>query len=175
MNAILIVLAEHGFEQASFEKVARLAEVSRPSIYRRWKSKDLLVIDAVNFMLDQEIQDREKTVPGNGLSEIYRLMDGVDRILSNPTKAKVIITIIAEAASRPSLATLIRGLESRRRNPLLSAMAEAQLAGDIAPTINKQIAADALLGAMYFRRFISHASPDGLTNRQIVDGVLGLH
>jgi AcrR family transcriptional regulator len=54
-SAMIAMLAAHGYDGASFEKVATAAGVSRPAIYRRWKAKELLVIDAVRAMLNEDL------------------------------------------------------------------------------------------------------------------------
>lgn len=172
--AMLAMLARHGFEGASFEKVATAAGVSRPSIYRRWASKDLLVIDAVRIMLSEDLNGEDEARLGTGVVAIRALMEVVATRLADPDKARVIIVIVAEAATRPALATLLADLERQRRAPLLRAIEEAQSAGEILAVTDGDVIADALLGAIYFRRLFSQSKPDGRTTRQVVDGVLGL-
>ncbi|GHJ08721.1 TetR family transcriptional regulator [Micromonospora humidisoli] len=45
--AVLGILAEHGYEDVSFEAVARRCQTSKASLYRRWGSKRDMVIAAV--------------------------------------------------------------------------------------------------------------------------------
>ena len=41
------VLVERGYEGITFEEVARRAKASKPTLYRRWKSKRDLVVAAL--------------------------------------------------------------------------------------------------------------------------------
>ncbi|MEV6704232.1 TetR/AcrR family transcriptional regulator [Micromonospora wenchangensis] len=45
--AVLGILAEHGYEDVTFEAVARRCQTSKASLYRRWGSKRDMVIAAV--------------------------------------------------------------------------------------------------------------------------------
>jgi len=50
MEAVLDVLAEDGFERLTMSAVAARAGASKSTIYRRWDSKEALVLDAVRGM-----------------------------------------------------------------------------------------------------------------------------
>ena len=54
LTATLGLLAEEGFDGMSIEEVANRAGVGKTAIYRRWSSKEALVIDALKA-LDPEV------------------------------------------------------------------------------------------------------------------------
>ena len=173
-SAMIAMLAAHGYDGASFEKVATAAGVSRPAIYRRWKAKELLVIDAVRAMLNEDLAAYTDDTPAHGIAAIRLLMEIVAKRLADPEKARIIVNVIAAAVTRPELATLLGDLEWQRREPLLKAIKEAQATGELSACSDPNLIVEALLGAVYFRRLFSQSKPDGRTTRQVVDGVLGI-
>ncbi|PPU77995.1 TetR/AcrR family transcriptional regulator [Xanthomonas sp. NCPPB 1638] len=47
LDAVIDVLAEHGYEGMTMDLVAQRAKAGKATVYRRWKSKADLVVDAV--------------------------------------------------------------------------------------------------------------------------------
>jgi AcrR family transcriptional regulator len=174
MAAMIAMLSIHGYDGASFEKVAAAAGVSRPSIYRRWTGKELLVVDAVRAMLSEDMADFENSRAESGLDKIRRLMEIVARRLADPVKSNIIITIVSAANSHEELAVLLGDLEFQRRTPLVDAVRQAQAAGELSQSLDPDLVAEALLGTVYFRRLFSLHKPDGRTIQQVVDGILGI-
>jgi len=54
LTATLALLADEGFDGMSIEAVAKRADVGKTAIYRRWSSKEALVLDALKA-LDTEV------------------------------------------------------------------------------------------------------------------------
>lgn len=48
LNAALEVYALHGWSGFTFDAVARTSGIGKPAIYRRWESKELLLVSAFN-------------------------------------------------------------------------------------------------------------------------------
>ena len=47
LQATLDVLAEHGYDRLTMDAVATTAKASKATLYRRWSTKQALVVDAV--------------------------------------------------------------------------------------------------------------------------------
>src|SRR5581483_3234924 len=54
-EATFQLLEERGYEGLSMASIAERAAVHETSLYRRWKTKERLVLDAVNHRVAQEI------------------------------------------------------------------------------------------------------------------------
>jgi len=48
LNATLEIYALHGWRGLTFDAVARAAKIGKPAIYRRWDSRELLLVSAFN-------------------------------------------------------------------------------------------------------------------------------
>lgn len=57
LDAALAVLAETGYDGMTIDMVAARAKAGKATLYRRWASKNELVIDAVAFMKKADIDD----------------------------------------------------------------------------------------------------------------------
>lgn len=170
-DAMLQMLAEHGYEGASFEKVAARAQVSRASIYRRWAAKEDLVIYAIGEMLHAEAQNG-LPVDGTGITAIRQMLARTATRLSDPFKRRVIASVLSEATGRPALASMISKLEQERRAPLLVALEQARADGDLERGHDDEYLGDALVGALYFRALLSQMPLNDAVITGLIDSVL---
>lgn len=173
VQAMLAMLVEHGFDGASFEKVAAAAQVSRATIYRRWTSKEALVIHAADLLLRYDETQRPDNRPG--LAALKDKIAAFAAQLRDPFKARVLAVLIAEASGRPRLAELLTQLERDRREPMVRSIAEAVRLGEIRPPDDVDEAIDAIVGPVYFRGLIvgrqtSRAQSDAIIDRVLVRG-----
>src|SRR4051794_23116301 len=56
ISAALELMAEHGVQALRVDDVARHAGVGKATIYRRYRSKDQLVTEAVGALVNEEIE-----------------------------------------------------------------------------------------------------------------------
>lgn len=173
LGAMLDALVEHGYDGASFEKVAAIAGVSRATIYRRWPSKEHLAIEAAGELLRRDV-DAEGDPPGIGVDAVHQLLSGVAKRLQDPVKIRIIGVLVAAAASRPKLAALLGELERNRREPLRRALREALAPDGQDDGRSFDTLIDALLGAMYFRALIAQVPTDPAATAAIVRTILGM-
>lgn len=64
MKASLEILAEAGYNGMTVDSVAERAKIGKAALYRRWKSKEDLVIDSISYMKRSQV-DLEK-LPDTG-------------------------------------------------------------------------------------------------------------
>jgi AcrR family transcriptional regulator len=53
LDATIAIAAEVGIDDLTLDTIAARAEVGRPTIYRRWASKEALLADAIERMVDE--------------------------------------------------------------------------------------------------------------------------
>jgi AcrR family transcriptional regulator len=81
IRTALAVFMEQGIEATTMNDVADRAAIGIASVYRYFKTKQELVIDAANLFWKEEIQtiydqhDQEAAASGNGLARVVRLLD----------------------------------------------------------------------------------------------------
>ncbi|MGV0698708.1 TetR/AcrR family transcriptional regulator [Mycolicibacter sinensis] len=94
------LLACDGYEQVSIEAVAREANVSRPTVYRRWPSKTHLVFDAV---FDAAEVGDALTSSGDFEADLRRFVTAVFEFWRSPEVAAATLGILADRNRDPEL------------------------------------------------------------------------
>jgi len=170
IEATLTVLAETGYAALTMEAVAQRAGVGKATLYRRWPSKEQLVIDAVRTICEQPEPDAATGVR----DELVLLLEAIGRKSSSSVAGKIFPRLIGESADNPEMLAGYREqvLEPRRerfRAALRRGIAEGLLRRDL----DLEHAIDLLVGPMAYRNLLRTEPPPGpeLAAR-IVDDVL---
>lgn len=127
MNAALEVLAEVGYEGMTIDMVAARAKAGKATLYRRWASKELLVIDAIACMKQLDVD--EASLPDTGTlrgdliamikpkaiddgGQKMRVMAGLMSMLSrDPSLAETAHAVIMEPRARINRMFLQRAID----------------------------------------------------------------
>ncbi|MDV3130315.1 TetR/AcrR family transcriptional regulator [Mycobacterium sp. 21AC1] len=103
-EAVLSELAEVGYGQLSMDGVARRAKAGKSALYRRWPSKQEMILDAVSGVSVPEIavdasQDLRTVVTS--------AVEAVDSWLTSGMNRRIVPDLIAEALRNPALDTAL--------------------------------------------------------------------
>ena len=100
LQATLALLAEVGFERMSIDAIATRAGVGKTTIYRRYKSKEELVADAIESLREDVI------IPDTGSfwGDIEALIQSAAQITLSPLGRQTVAMIISSATSSPQFA-----------------------------------------------------------------------
>ena len=147
LEACLNELGEKGLEGLTLEAVARRAGVGRPTLYRRWSSKEQLVAEAVNRTVSPI------TFPDTG--EIWRDLESLAaqtaRLLRTPVDRRLLaLNITGSGEGSP----LRRAFWSEYRLPRRAAMRRmlrrAQRRGELGSNLNLDLAIDSIAGGWMY-------------------------
>lgn len=147
-RAALDLLAERGFQAATIEAIADRAGVGRNTIYRRWRSKEELIADAL----------RELTTDVDwGADDLYSLLltwlRDFARTFSDPLQGRLLVGVLGELQQNPVFADVYADRVVRpRREALLARLIEARERGELRPDADVELVADLLGGALLLRR-----------------------
>ena len=147
-RATLDLLAERGFQAATIEAIADRAGVGRNTIYRRWRSKEELIADAL----------RELTTDVDwGADDLYSLLltwlRDFARTFSDPLQGRLLVGVLGELQQNPVFADVYADRVVRpRREALLARLVEARERGELRPDADVELVADLLGGALLLRR-----------------------
>lgn len=102
LKATLELLGEVGYERMSIEGIASRAKVGKTTIYRRYRSKEELVADAIESIREEVV------IPdtGNFGGDIDALIENAARITFNPLGRQAVSMIISSAASNSQFAQI---------------------------------------------------------------------
>jgi len=151
LDATLALLAETGVSGLTIEGVAARAGVSKGTVYRRWYSKLLLIVDAVTTLPEIRIPDTG-TLQGD-----LRLMmcDLVMALRSSPLGA-VLPQLTTERGRDPELDAAISRYVTERTAPWIEVIQRgikrAELPRNTDPTALAEIIAGAIVDRFFFYR-----------------------
>jgi AcrR family transcriptional regulator len=101
VDAALALLAERGFQAATMEAIALRAGVGRNTIYRRWSSKEELIVEALEELIaDLDIREREEDV----YSLLLDWIRDFARIFGDPLYGRILPVVLGELQQNPAFA-----------------------------------------------------------------------
>lgn len=156
LTAVLDLASEVGISQMSMDDVAQRAEASKATIYRRWRSKEDLVLDAMQrAMLPFDLSDSGSL--RTDVEEYLRQL--ADRMVNNKTSdmlPHLMEVAVRDEALRASLDEYVQS----RREPLAMIIDRAIERGDLPRDTDVDTLLDALIGPFTYRRFLTHSVLD---------------
>lgn len=142
------LLARDGYDQVSIEAIAREADVSRPTVYRRWPSKTHLVFDAV---FDAAEVDDVLTGSGDFEADLHQFVAGVFEFWRSPEVAAAALGILADRHRDPELFIRTQALLDEKTRTAFGALVRAGIdQGVLDADVDTEMAYDALVGTSFY-------------------------
>lgn len=154
--ATLQLLGQVGLAGISIEAVAATAGVGKATIYRRWPSKEALVLHAM--LQGTDLPRTPDTGSLRGDLEVY-LMDLVERIRAYAAQ-DVLPHLVGAASYDPAVRDALADYTRTRQAPMRTMLARAADRGDLPPGRDADVFVDTVLGAINYRRLMSNAPVD---------------
>ncbi len=153
--AILRLLAEVGYGALTMDAVAAEAGVGKATIYRRWRTKQDLVVDTIS-----DINRAIATPPDTGSVEgdVRALMDLVVTTVQSPA-GSAIRSLLPAMQYQPALVEAFRaGQLAVWRGAFGEIWARAEARGEIRPGLDRTITAEAI-SALIVQRWLLTGEP----------------
>jgi AcrR family transcriptional regulator len=171
LEAAAELLLERGLPAVSMDAVAERAGVSKATIYRWWRTKETLALDALYNEWAAAPPPASSTASLRG--DLMALLRPWVRLASSRPYGRVISALITEAQTDPEFAAvyLSRFIEPRREQA--SALFRCAIErGEIPADTKIDVALDLLYGPLYHRLLNGHAPLNDRFVRDIVDTAL---
>jgi AcrR family transcriptional regulator len=165
--ATLQLMAERGVRDLRMDDVADRAGVGKATIYRRYRSKDSLVSEAIATLV------REITIPDTGSTraDLLALMRQAVELYSGSLAARLMPAILEETRRNPELASTVRDEFLAGRRAALSVVLERGVRrGDLRRDLDLELALDVLGGAIFYRLLVT----GGPIDERLAEGVVEL-
>ena len=105
LDATLAELVASGYDRTSVEAIAGRAGVHKTTIYRRWRTKDQLVADALETAAESRT---EVSDTGDIDADMRTLARAVATTLTSPEGVATVRTIVADAPGSAELEGIVR-------------------------------------------------------------------
>jgi AcrR family transcriptional regulator len=146
------LLLTEGSADLTFERVARLAGVSKTTLYKWWPSKGALALDGYFHAVEQSLAFHDT---GDIRADLTSQLRAFAHVMTQTPGGRVLAELIGQSQTDSDLAEAYRALYSSERRRLAGErMQQAQEAGQIRPEVDVQVLVDQLWGAVYHRLLI---------------------
>lgn len=158
------LLVQRGYAATSIDLIASTAGVSRPTIYRRWKSKALLIHEAV-------FPDLDPAAPSDDIAtEITRLCRGAFLMFCDPAVRESIPGLLTDLRADSDIRRLMtERLDAAARTQLASLMTDSASQGRIRGPVNVDTIMDAIGGAALYAVCVRGVDDPRQTERAAAD------
>jgi TetR/AcrR family transcriptional regulator, regulator of autoinduction and epiphytic fitness len=170
LEAALSELGQIGYGAFTIESVAARAGVGKSTIYRHWPDKLALIADAFRTFHEQRGPDIANGTPRERVERVVR---HVAEVVVSSTFSACIPALIDGAERDRDLRRFHHRFQKGARQPLIALIAEGVARGEFRGDTNAELAALALLGAIFYRRLMTGEPFDPQRARELVAAVLG--
>jgi AcrR family transcriptional regulator len=153
--AILRLLADVGYGSLTMDAVASEAGVGKATIYRRWRTKQDLVVDTIS-----DLNRAEANTPDTGSVEgdLRSMMHQMVGIISGPTGAAT-LSLLSTIPHQPALAAAFRnGPLAVWRHAFEQIWAHAEQRGEVRPGLTGSVVAEST-SALMVQRWLLTGEP----------------
>lgn len=162
LGAALEELAAKGYGAFTIDGVAQRCGVARSTIYRLWRDRSSLVADAM-----EELNRQPSPRPGDESprERVVAIVQHLATAMQGSPASDCLPALVDGAERDPGLRDLHHAYADRRRAALVEAVAAAQQSGEARRDLDPELAAQALAGAVFYRRL--------MTARRLTDAEVG--
>jgi len=169
LSAAISLIREVGYDALAIDAIAARAGVGKATVYRRWKTKETLVAEAIERII------RAIPIPDTGSTQgdLMVLMRGALGMYQEPQSAALLSGLVAAMARSPRIAEAARsGFLATRRDALRRVLERGVARGDLRDGLDLELAIDLLNGPLFYRLVVTGGRIDERVARDVVDVVL---
>lgn len=157
LRAAIEVLAEEGVEKFTIRAVVKRCGVSSATVYRRWPSKEALVLATIAVQMDQ-LAPAPQHVSLRG--DVEHLTRNLVRVLQDTPVGPAFRYLVYADRNAPDVAEVATEWLLRRRAVVEQALATAIARGEARRDLPLAHAAELLGSPIYYRYLVSHRPLD---------------
>lgn len=155
-DATLLLLVEGGFGNFSLSELAKRANVTRSTIYRRWPIKSALILDAIAARINQQISLVDT---GSFAGDFTAALKNLSLFLNSPV-GRAAIAAGLEIDRTETIVAQWKALGDVRLRAIRAIFERAMVRGDFSENGDWEAFLAAAAGAMYFRIIVTSRDPD---------------
>ena len=167
LAATLELAGEVGIKGMSMDELAQRAGVSKATIYRRWPSKEILVLHA----LQSAMRPLDDVDTGSVVEDLRQCLGQMIARMSTKDRMNDVLPHLVEMATHDAaLRSAVDDYVQNRRVPVRHVLERAVGRGELAVDTDTETLIDALLGPVIYRRLLS----GGVLDTDFVDRLIAL-
>ncbi|MFF9453592.1 TetR/AcrR family transcriptional regulator [Streptomyces flaveolus] len=151
-------LAEAGWSRLTMDAVAKRAGVGKAALYRRWTSKEAMLLDLVTRLVRREVPEAPDT--GTLSGDVRGFLDLTTDQTTDPRVVRTAADLLGESARNPALAESLRiAVLAPRRESAAAILRRAVDRGELPTGIDRELGTDLLISPLLLRLLIPGAPP----------------
>jgi AcrR family transcriptional regulator len=169
--AALELLSTEGFDRFSVEAVAARAGVAKTTVYRRFPTRNDLIVGAL-VRLNDELPAPPPVGPVR--ERLIGVLNGIRRRTRESVRGRILIQVASEGLRDPALADLVhQRVLAPRRQVLRDVIADGIASGELRADVEVDTVVPVLVGPMlYLGMWSGSTITQGVTVESVVDLVL---
>jgi AcrR family transcriptional regulator len=157
IEAALELLSERGFQATTMDAIAARSGVGKNTIYRRWRSKEELIADAVRELTAEADLKQEGALYARLVEQVRDLR----RLFADPLVGRLLPGLLGELHHNPEFAAAWTDRVVRpRRHAIVELLRRAEEQGELRQRTDPDLIADLLVGPLFLRLLFSFALPE---------------
>lgn len=169
LAASIDLIRDVGYDAVTMEGIAARAGVGKATVYRRWKSREALVVEAIGRIV-AAVPDPDT---GSTREDLMALMTATLRMYEDPASAALLSGLVAAMARSAPIAHAVRtGFVGMREEAMRRVLRRGIARGDLPGGMDLELALHLLLGPMLYRFLITGGPVDAALAADCVDTVL---
>jgi AcrR family transcriptional regulator len=167
--AILRLLADVGYGALTMDAVASEAGVGKATIYRRWRTKQDLVVDTIS-----DLNRAEASAPDTGSLEgdLRQMLRSLVSVINGPTGAAT-LSLLSTVPHQPALAQAFQnGPLAVWRQCFEEIWARAEQRGEVRPGVAGSVAAETTSALLVQRWLLTGRTVDDAFADEVLDTVV---
>jgi AcrR family transcriptional regulator len=171
LRATSELLIAKGLSGVSVDEIARRSGVAKTTIYRHWRTRSELVIDACSLLSTAQQTPDSGSLAG----DVTILLRDLASLLKNATWPVVLPSIVDAAERDPELAAVYRQIQQGHATPYLQVIERGKRRGEVPSARDSATMVAELVGPLFYRRWFSREALDEKFVKRVVRTVVGKH
>lgn len=167
LEAAADLLEELPYPQVTIEGIAERGGVSKQTIYKWWRSRAALCMEAYTERTRHKFTDPAE---GPVREQLTQILTETCRVLSQGNNAAIVAGLIGEAQADAELAAEMRDVFiASRRQAVKATLARGIEDGELRADLEVSLTIDLLYGPVWYRLLLRHAPLDDAFGKTVVD------
>jgi AcrR family transcriptional regulator len=153
-GAMFDQLAETGYARMSMDAVARRAGVGKAAVYRRWPSKQAMLIDLVGTAVRRNVPEVPDT--GSLAGDVRGFLDVIVAQAADPRTMRIALDVLVETTRTPELANALQDVVAQpRRAAAAAVLTRAIDRGELSADLDRELGLDLLISPLLVRLLLA--------------------
>ncbi|MFI6867357.1 TetR/AcrR family transcriptional regulator [Nocardia sp. NPDC050406] len=157
LTAAADLLEEQGYRDLTIEKIAARSGVAKSTIYRWWRSRPELVMEAYARVVAERMPDPDT---GDVARDLTEFVTRLYRVVEHPLRVRSLRGMMADAQLDEDFRAAFQGWIDTRRTAMATILRRGVERGELDPALDLDHAVDLVFGPFWYRLLTDHAPID---------------